>query len=644
MLANHQFAVIMFTDIVGYTAMMGSNEEATLKIVTFYEETVRRTCKDFNGNIINFYGDGCLVIFDNVPNALQCAITIQECFQEHIHVPLRIGVHQGDTIYQNGNVYGDAVNIASRIESLGQSGAVLLSEVVQHVIQDSTQFKSTLLGSYEFKNVDRPMNIYALTNGRLRVPKQETVTGKLKKKDKTNERSIAVLPFSNETSDASQQFFVDGLGDELRSLLLSVDGLKVIARSSSVAYQGKAYSMAQLAKELQVEYVLEGHVSQHENQLRLDIELNHTYSNKQIWAMPSIKVNLEDVHSVQSEIALSVASELRVMLSEDEKNKLAKVSTSNNDALVAYQKGLELLYRGYGKVQELSNAMDCFKKAIDLDPDFAKAYIGIADVYLEHLFWGRLPAVEVVENAKEAALKALKLDPSSGEVFGVLGAINIVQRGKREQAFADLNKAIELSPSYLGAYEKLAFIHTFNQNFEEAKRLFEIAQELDPLSTLHIGNMGHAYYYNDLFDEGMDYIRNKLVDFPNDPWLLWIYAYLLSGAGDYQGAVDVLSQRSTSGRKSNWMLGYNYGMLGKVEEARAVLDYHIQKSKLDFVPAYMVATIYMGLGDKEACMDWLEKDWEQGGLGLFFDGLRSDPKFVRLHGEARFQALLDQLE
>lgn len=630
----------MFTDIAGFTAMMGDNEAQALEMITTYEQYVRGFTEANRGMVINFYGDGSLCTFEEVGHAIQAATDIQGAFREHAHIPLRIGIHRGEAIFQNNNVYGDAVNIASRIESMGQSGAVLISEIAYGELTDNSVYTAELLGTYEFKNVKSPMHIYAMTHGGLRVPDRSTIQGKFKDKhDPDANKSIVVLPFQNASDDPAQQIFVDGISDEIRSQLLTVEGLKVIARSSSMSYNEPNPDLSQIGRELHVSYVLEGRVHIQGNRVRLNIELSQTTTNKQVWSMPPLEISLEDLPVAQNDIALSVANELRVMLSDEEKDQLARVSTTNKEAFLEYQKGIDLLHRGHGKVEELSDALLCFQKAIDLDPKFSKAYIGLADAYFEHMFWGRAPAKDVLAKAKEAAEAALQLDDTSGEVYGVLGAINYFTGGPVEESVNNLEKAISLSPSYLGAYEKMAWIQIFKQNPDESLRLFKIAQELDPLSTKYIGDVGHAYYYNNQIEEGIQYIEKYRAKYPNDPWLLWMHAYLLSGKGDYQGALDLLTQRSTSGKKSNWMIGYNYGKLGRTDEAMAIINYHVQKSMFDFVPAYMIAVMYIGVGDKENALLWLEKDKEQGGQGLFFKGLKLDPKFAELKGEPRFEEL-----
>jgi len=232
--SNRTLSAIMFTDIVGYTTMIGTDENLAIATVTYHKKIIEQFVSKFEGELIHFYGDGSLSIFRSATVAVDCAMAIQIEFKLKEPVPLRIGIHIGEILKKEGTIYGEGVNIASRIESLGQTGTILFSEYVYQKIRNHSKFKAELIGEFEFKNVEKPMTIYALSNDGFPIPKKETIKGKLKVSTSTEEldaavvkkdMSIAVLPFENNSSIVDQQYFVEGIADEIRSQLLSINNL-----------------------------------------------------------------------------------------------------------------------------------------------------------------------------------------------------------------------------------------------------------------------------------------------------------------------------------------------------------------------------------------------------------------------------------
>jgi adenylate cyclase len=260
---------------------------------------------------------------------------------------------------------------------------------------------------------------------------------------------------------------------------------------------------------------------------------------------------------------------------------------------------------------------------------------------LEYIYWGRAAPKQVLADALTPALKALEVNPIDGGSYGALGAISFF-RFEKETAVAYLEKAIEINPNYVGAYDKLAWIRLFEGNLDEAVRLFRKILELDPLSTKNITNIGMSHSYFDNSEKGLEVINEALKTYPNDDMLLWSKGNLLATLKRYDEAIKVFKSRSV-GFDTNWMLGYSYGMSGQRSKAEEILNYLLEKNKTVFVPPYFIATVYMGLGDKENALSWLEKDYEVGGQGLFFWGLNRDVKFKSFKNEPRFVALLNKI-
>ena len=236
----------------------------------------------------------------------------------------------------------------------------------------------------------------------------------------------------------------------------------------------------------------------------------------------------------------------------------------------------------------------------------------------------------------------MAINSNDGGSYGALGAISFYkfEKGTAERY---LEKAIEINPSYVGAYDKLAWIRVFDGDLESAVSLFKKVLALDPLSNKYTANIAFAHAYFEQYDEGLKVLNDKLLKFPNDNMLIWMKANLFSLQERYYEAINLFNSRS-EGTSTNWMLGYTYGKLGETDKAKKILNYQLKKSETSFVPPYMIATIYMGLGDEEKALDWLEKDYEAGGLGLFFWGLKRDVKFKSVSQNPRFISLLNKIK
>ncbi|MDU8887220.1 adenylate/guanylate cyclase domain-containing protein [Yeosuana sp. MJ-SS3] len=677
---KRQLAAIMFTDIEGYTALMQNDEKDAVHIRFKHREIFNSVTEKYGGEIIQYYGDGTLSIFSSSVEAIKCGIEMQRAFQKEPSIPVRIGVHVGDIIRTESDIIGDAVNVASRIESLAAAGSILISGEVNDQLRNQNDINSKFISNFEFKNVDQIMPVFAIANQGIVVPKKDELSGKTKEKESQSfkaykrksvlvtlgivailvalfyyyqsfnsshngdvalNRSIAVLPFSNMSNDTDSENFTDGVTEDILLQLSKIKELQVISRASIMQFKESNLSISDIAKELGVSYVLEGSVRKYGDKVRINAQLIDAQNNNYLWAENYDKT-LTEIFEIQSQVSNEIARALKITLSENEILSLNKLPTESSEAYNYYKEAQMFLNRGGGKVEELEKAKDLFEKAIDIDPSFCRAYVGLSDTYLEYIYWGREAPKEILEKALTPALKALELSPAEGGSYGALGSISYY-RFEKETAVSYLEKAIEINPNYVGAYDKLAWIRLFEGNLKEAVRLFNKVLELDPLSTKNIANIAFSHYYFHEYDKGIKVLNDALKRFPEDNMLLFMKGNLLTGANKYEEAIKVFNQR-TVGINTNWMLAYAYAKSGQTEKAKKILNYLLEKHETTYVPPYMIATIYMGLGDKENTLTWLEKDYNTGGLGLFFWGLKRDVKFNPIKDEPRFVALLNKIK
>jgi adenylate cyclase len=674
--SGRHLAVILFTDIVGYTSMMQRDEATALQAVRRYQQVAEQLIPHYEGEIYQFYGDGSMSIFTSAIQAVSCALAIQQELQQAPTVPLKVGMHIGEIYNEGGKIFGDGVNVASRIESIGQGGTILFSRDVYEKIRNHSKFQARSIGKFEFKNVDDPVEVFALTNEGIVFPDLKAVEGKLKEQAQKKKwpvtyfmgimlllslagyfvafqsnrrasdeaiqaRSIAVLPFKNLNSADSTDFLGVGLAEDILTQLAQIKDLKVISRSSSIRYKNSDKPIRKIASELGVKCILEGSVRQSNDMLRVSVQLTDASNESLIWAADFDR-QFEDVLNVQRDVALAVCEKLKIALSEELESQLKNHTHVNPNAYVLYQKGQEKLLRNSGSTKEIQEAKALFEASLREDSTFSLAWIGLADAWIEMLFWHRVQDEDALPQAKAAAMRALALNPNNGESYGVLGAINLMERDL-VSAKKNLDRSIELSPSYSFAYERLAWLAIFKGEYDRALDLYKTVIQLDPLSTRIKGSLGSSYAFMGRYKEGIQQMQVFLQLHPGDNFLLWSLAYCQAANGDYADAIKSLDKR-TIGTGTNWIYAYCYAKLGRTADAQRILDYHIERSKRDHVPDFMMAIQYLSLGHTQEALEFLEQSIHTEGENWFILGISSDPMLKPLHGHPEFERLIDELK
>lgn len=413
MLPTRRLAAILFTDIVGSTAIMQKDEQAALLVNRRYISVLKECVLSHGGEILNDFGDGSLCTFHSATEALRCAIEMQQQFQLEPKVPLRIGLHVGEIFFENGKVFGDGVNVASRIQSLGTANSILFSSVIKNEIKNQQDFKSVSLGKFHFKNVDEPMEVFALANEGFTVPKKEELTGKLKETEKkpaikkwiitvvaaillavsyfvyqnffhtpgfSGEKTIAVLPFENIGVPNNEEYITDGITQDIIGSLSKVSSLKkVIGWFSVKGFKKTTKSLDEIADELGVAAILSGTLEPEGKKTRITVELIEASTRKRIWG-DDFEYDSTDILTIQSKVAGQIVNALKGNITPEEQKELSRQYTPNPEAYKLYRKGLFLLNKG---IQAGSDSAEIyFNRALDIDPDYALAYAGLANCYI----------------------------------------------------------------------------------------------------------------------------------------------------------------------------------------------------------------------------------------------------------------------
>jgi len=434
-------SAIMFSDMVGYTALMHEDEKKAKDSRDRYRKTLEENISKHQGKILQYYGDGALAIFGSAIESALCAVEIQKELLKTPEVPLRIGIHSGDIVYDDDGIYGDGVNIASRIESLSVPGGVLISDKLFDEIKNHSFLSAEFLGSYKLKNVKSPVKIYAISNPGLKIPTGQQLKSKTGFEEK---HSIAVLPFVNMSADPENEYFSDGITEEILNALTNIDGLKVTSRTSSFAFKGKNEDIREIGTKLNVNSVLEGSVRKSGNKIRITAQLINTVDGYHVWS-EVFNRNLEDIFEVQDEISRKIANKLRERLSEKSvEGTLIRSHTNNLDAYNDYLKGI--FYYNKWTPEDITKSVSFFLDAINKEEKFVLPYSGIANSYAIAAVTGIMNSKEAYESAKKYALKTLELDKSLAEGHVSLAIVKMFYDWDWNGALKSFNTALELNP------------------------------------------------------------------------------------------------------------------------------------------------------------------------------------------------------
>ena len=675
---TRRLAAILFADIAGYTALMQHDEkDALLKLARFKQALEAKTA-EFQGTIIQYYGDACLVVFGSPLDAVGCAGALQEFLRMQPEVPVRIGIHLGDVVFKEGNVFGDAVNITSRIESMGVPGAVLLSQTVRRQIKNQPEFKLVSLGSFDFKNVDEPMEVFALANEGFSVPKRAEMEGKLKadavkngrqsatwgkmvlaaglfavvlaavlfwKNDmvggtKKEEISIAVLPFTNQSGDPEQDYFSEGITDDIRSRLAQVGELTVISRTSCMFFKGKNLPMKQIGKELNVRYILGGSIQKSGETVKINVELNDAQSDRILWSSPAYQEELKDIFTLQAQLSRDLVDQLKVRLTADEARRLAYAKEVDPKV---YNLGLKALHQNLQfTATGDENAMRLANQILAMDSSYAPAYSILAQRYVFSAGWtGSLSPKEASAKASPYIKKLLQINPDLPDAYTTLGVQKFLLEWDFKEAETSFRKAADMGDFFGLAW--LSFLHCMTANHEESIRLAKQLEEINPfypqgilieaIDEFFLGNPNKAIQ---LMEEGL-----KLNPIPDFYYKIGKF-YL--NTGQYVKAIHYLNTgMDTFDIRPPGMLAElaaGYFRNNEPAKAKAVLNemktqWQQGQSRSN---AFFIAQTFASFGEKDLAFEWLEKSFRAHDMEMIW--LKIEPQFKSLHGDPRFQDLL----
>jgi adenylate cyclase len=677
-----RLAVIMFTDMVGYSALTQRDEPLALRVLEEHRQLIRPILAQHGGREIKTIGDAFLVEFSSTLAAATCAVAIQKALHEHNRtaphghqVQLRIGLHAGDVIYKENDVFGDGVNIAARIEPLAEAGGICISEDVARQIQNKIDCPVTKLGAGELKNIELPVEIYRiiLPWNKARSPLADRVAFLWRRK--TARRALAagvlvaavvavlllrhptaqsgpvnrlaVLPLQNIGGKAQDEYFAEGMTEELISSLSTIRELDVIARTSIARFKGANHDVTEIGAALNVGSILEGSVRLAGDEARINVNLVDVRSQKNIWAH-EYPGKIKDIFAIQSDIATSVTDALKVRLLSGEKNHLERHQTDNNEASLQYLAGLSHLNRRTG--EEVMKAIESFSRAVEIDPGFALAQARLAEActLAGVAGYGTLPREQTIERAKVAARTALALDDSLAEAHAALGYVKFRIDWDWAAAETEFKRTLELKPGFARAHELYGLFLAIQGRLEEALPEMRRAQQIDPLSPSVSNGVGRVLHFERKFDEAVAQFKQTLNLDPQYAETYFNMAMSYQLQRQYDAAIAAVQTAiKLSGDPPRpvmlAMLGQMQGLAGNRTEAQRIFDDLVALSRKtpETTYAYYLGIVSIGLGNFEQAMQYFAQAYaERDGILIY---LAVDPVAESIWTDPRFAALIRQM-
>jgi len=618
---QRRLAAILAADVVGYSRLMEANEERTLGALRqhrreFFDPTVVK----HGGRIFKVMGDGFLVEFGSVLNAARCAVEIQRgMFErnagipEDRHIKFRIGINLGDIIVDEGDVYGDGVNMAARLEALAGPGGIACSAVVRHQVGNKLELEFVDQGEKSVKNVAQPVHVYFINWSGVAQNSvfQSTTAGTPRLR--SDKPSVAILPFANMSNDPEQEFFSDGITEDIITDLSNVSGLFVLGRNTVFTYKGRAVNLEHIAKELGVAYVVEGSVRKAGQKVRVNAQLIEGATGGHLWAARYDR-DLTDIFAIQDEITRTIVDQLKVKLLPEEKKAIEQSPTENVDAYTFYLKGREFFHRGSKPFYAMAKKM--FAKAIELDPLYARAYAGVADcdsfLYLDYSEGSSLDGI--LANCA----RALELDSTLAEARASRGLALSASQKYREAA-EEFESAIASNPNLFEAHYFYARSCFVQGKLEEAAMHWERAAEIKPDDCQSAFLPGQVYRsLGRLKDEEKTTRR-----------------------GVERAERDLA--RHPENARSAYLLAVGLAFLGEAERAKQWAARAVAIDPDDVMTKYNIACFHAVLGEVDRAFDLLEELIPRGNADMKA-WVMNDSDFDVLHSHPRWQRVLEQVK
>ena len=580
---KRRLTAILSADVKGYSLLMGDDEDATVRTLKAYRELIGNVIHEYHGRVVDSPGDNILSEFASVVDAVRGAVKIQEKLKarnselpEHRRMAFRIGINLGDVISDEGRIYGDGVNIAARIEGLSQGGGICISRTAYDQVKNKLPLGYEYIGEHAVKNIAEPVKVYRVlmepeTAGRVIVEKgvrsgrrrwiaaalaimvigiataaiwnlylksvlslEKSKSLKKASISVTEKPAIAVLPFKNLSNDREQEYFSDGITNDIITDLSKFSELSVIASNTVFSYKDKSVKIKDLSRDLGVRYVLEGSVQRLGDKIRINAQLIDASTDRHVWAERYDK-DLKDLFKLQNELVQTIVAKLAIRIDETERARIMHKDTGNLQAYDYLLRGWEYVYQNTREGNKQARRM--FQNAVDIDSRYSLAYAALSWSYLFDFFYGWTVFPEKsLERAHDLAKKALNLEETNALAHSALGTV-YVRRKQYDLAISELKQAIELNPNDTQSQSQLGSVLLYSGQKDKAIYWLESALRLNPhISFGYLMVLGQAYYLSGRYEDAITILNKGLAENPNYVGYDIMLAAAYAEAGRFEAA------------------------------------------------------------------------------------------------------------
>lgn len=657
---KRQLAVIMFTDIAGFTSVMGKDHNEALELLSDNRKLQKPLIDQHGGKWLKEMGDGVLASFDSAYQAVKCAIEIQLHAGITLKNRIRIGIHLGDITVKDNDVFGDGVNIASRLESAADPGCILISDSVRSSIRNNQDIELQFIGSLHLKNVSDQVNAYAIIHPGMTRPTFNKAKSLIKKRTKyplgllisifiilsavaiawyfsilsvddpgNSIESLAILPFDNLTGDPDMDVLIAGMHDNLITTMSQLSSLRIISKTSTLKYADKAESMQEVARELDVDALIEASVLKAGDSVRINVQLIQAFPDeKHVWAKVFDKP-FKNILGLYNEVTRSITDEINISLNKDQQREFSTTKTINQEAYEAFIKG-KFYSEEHPTMENLDLALEYFNRSIALDSSFAPAYAGISWVWVSRYQLGMADGSVALPQIYKYNNRALELDPAYPESY-YHKAIMSLQSWDWELSEKAFLKSIELNPNHSFAHAHYSHLLMYQKRFEEAEPHLEKALKLDPLNPHIIGLCAIVYWSKGESDKAISLTKKSRDVFGR----LSIEESMHYFNKDYQESIKLLLTKSRADTAITNLTMDEFKKNG-YESALILLAKKIEQHYPK--PVTLLAQLYIRTGLNEEALRVLEEGYQKHDPNMQyvfvipkeFESLKKNPRFIAI--------------